>query len=41
MVIAKYSDLQTNQCYNARVLKPKERAFIIDELTMARAEYPV
>ncbi len=39
--IAKYSDLQTNPCYNARVLKPKERAFIVDELTTARAKYPV
>ena len=39
--IAKYSDLRTNPCYNARVLKPKERAFIVDELTTARAKYPV
>ena len=39
--IAKYSDLQTSQCYNARVLKPKDRAYIVDGLTTARAEYPV
>ena len=39
--IAKYSDLQTSQCYNERVLKPKERAYIVDGLTTERAEYPV
>ena len=31
--IAKYSNFKTNPCYSARVLKPKERAFIVDELT--------
>jgi hypothetical protein len=39
--IAKYSDLHTSQCYNERVLKPKERAYIVEGLTTARAEYPV
>jgi hypothetical protein len=39
--IAKYSNFKTNPCYSARVLKPKERAFIVDELTTARAKYPV
>jgi hypothetical protein len=39
--IGKYSNFKTNLCYSARVLKPKERAFIVDELTTARAKYPV
>ena len=39
--IAKYSDLHTSQCYNERVLKPKERAYIVEGLTTVRAEYPV
>ena len=39
--IVKYSDLQTSQCYNVRLLKPKGRAYIVDRLTTARAEYPV
>ena len=39
--IVKCSDLQTSQFYNARVLKPKERAYIVDRLTTARADYPV
>ena len=39
--IVKSSDLQTSQCYNARALKPKERAYLVDGLTTARANYPV
>ena len=39
--IGKYSNFKTNPCYSTRVLKPKERAFIVDKLTTARAKYPV
>jgi hypothetical protein len=30
--IAKYSNFKTNPCYSARVLKPKERADLIDKI---------
>ena len=36
--IAKWADLQTSQWYNARVLKPKEQAYIVDRLTTGRAD---
>ena len=40
-IAKKYSDLQNSHTYNTKLLKSKERAELVDKLTMARAEYPV
>ena len=40
-IVKKYSDLQSSHTYNAKLLKSRERAEIIEKLTKARAEYPV
>ncbi len=35
------NNIKKTPAYNARVLKPKERAYIVDRLTTSRSEYPV
>jgi hypothetical protein len=40
-IAKKYSDLQNSNTYNTKLLKSKERAELVDKLTMARTEYPV